>query len=57
MLMLCGVFGSATFTSIAPFLKEMSRDLGVSIGMTGQLTSVSSFAAAMRWTGTGMRSA
>jgi predicted MFS family arabinose efflux permease len=47
MLMACGFFGSATFTSVAPFLTEMSADLGVDEGVMGQLTTVSSLAAAL----------
>jgi predicted MFS family arabinose efflux permease len=46
MLMACGFFGSATFTSVAPFLAEMSADLGVDEGVIGQLATASSLAAA-----------
>lgn len=44
-LMLCAFFGSATFTSVAPFLNEMAADFNRSIGVVGQLSSVSSLAA------------
>jgi predicted MFS family arabinose efflux permease len=43
----CAFFGSATFTSVAPFLNEMARDLGVSVALVGQLTSASSLASAI----------
>jgi predicted MFS family arabinose efflux permease len=44
--MLCAFFGSATFTSISPFLNEMAADFGKPIGVVGQLASASSLAAA-----------
>ena len=44
--MLCAFFGSATFTAVAPFLNEMAADFGRPIGVVGQLSSVSSLAAA-----------
>ncbi|MGH9176658.1 MAG: MFS transporter, partial [Vicinamibacterales bacterium] len=46
-LLLCAFFGAATYTSVTPFLNEMSADLAISAGLTGQLTSVSSLAAAV----------
>ncbi len=46
-LLLCAFFGAATYTSVSPFLNEMSEDLNVSEGLTGQLTSVSALAAAI----------
>jgi predicted MFS family arabinose efflux permease len=45
-LMLCAFFGSATFTSVAPFLNEMAEDFDQPIGVVGQLSSASSLAAA-----------
>ena len=46
-LLLCGMFASATFMSVTPFLNEMSRDLGISTGVAGRLASASSLAAAL----------
>jgi len=46
-LLLCAFFGAATYTSVSPFLNEISADLDVSEGLTGQLTSVSALAAAI----------
>jgi DHA1 family purine ribonucleoside efflux pump-like MFS transporter len=45
LLLLCGIFGSATFMSVSAFLNEMSLDLGVSTGLMGQLSTASSLAA------------
>lgn len=45
-LMLSAFFGSATFTSVSPFLNEMAADLDRSLGAVGQLLSVSALAAA-----------
>jgi predicted MFS family arabinose efflux permease len=46
-LLLCAFFGAATYTSVSPFLNEISADLDVSEGLTGQLSSVSALAAAI----------
>ncbi|HYI16226.1 MAG TPA: MFS transporter [Thermomicrobiales bacterium] len=46
-LLLCAFFADATFTSVSPFLIEISADLDISEGLTGQLTSVSALAAAV----------
>jgi predicted MFS family arabinose efflux permease len=46
-LLLCAFFGAATYTSVSPFLNEISADLAVSEGLTGQLSSVSALAAAI----------
>jgi predicted MFS family arabinose efflux permease len=43
----CAFFGSATFTSVSPFLNEMSSDLGTAVGLVGQMTTASSLASAL----------
>lgn len=46
-LMLGAFFVTAPFASIAPFLNEISADLGVSEGVTGQLSTVGALAAVL----------